>query len=215
MIKQVIILMGVPGSGKGTQGAIISKELMIPHISTGEIFRKMVKENSKESDLLAKYMKEGKLIPTDLVNQVVRKYILSDECKNGCILDGYPRTLKQAEYFIENIDAEVNTLFFDLDDETAIKRILGRINCSSCGKIYNEYFDKPTQPGKCDDCGSSEFSSRTDDDKDTIVARLEEYRKETLPMIEYYKKKGRFFAVDASRPKQEVIKEVLSIIKKI
>ena len=215
MIKKIIILIGLPGSGKGTQGAIISKLMDIPHISTGDIFRKMIKEDSKESELLAKYMKEGKLIPADLVNKVVRSYILSDECKNGCVLDGYPRSLKQAEYFIENISTDIITIFFDLDAETASKRILGRISCSQCGAIYNEYFDKPKTEGECDDCGSHNFSARADDDENTIKLRLEEYKTETLPMVNYYKKKGRFFAVDAMQNKQKITEEVSEIIKKI
>ncbi len=215
MIKRIIILMGLPGSGKGTQGAILSKDLFLPHISTGDIFRKMIQEDSKESKLLESYMNEGKLVPSDLVNQIVRKYILSDECKNGCILDGYPRTLQQAEYFIEKIDADISTIFFNLDNEDAIKRILGRINCISCGRIYNEYFDKPSKQGVCDECGSNELLARLDDDQDTIIARLDEYRKETLPMIEYYKKKSKFYIVNAGQSKQKVVAEVASIVKRI
>ena len=215
MIKNIIILLGLPGSGKGTQGAVLSEELAIPHISTGDIFRKMVLDDNEDSKLLAKYMKEGKLVPSDLVNKIVRKFILSDVCKDGCILDGYPRTLEQAEYFIENIDANISTIFFDVSDEVATKRILGRIACASCNRIYNEYFDKPKKEGVCDKCGSKEFSARSDDDEDTIVARLEEYKNNTLPMIEYYKKKGKFFAVHAGESKDKVVKEVAAIVKKI
>lgn len=215
MIKRIIILMGLPGSGKGTQGAILAKDLFLPHISTGDIFRKMVQEDTSEAKMLASYMNEGKLVPSELVNKIVRKYILSDECKNGCILDGYPRTLEQAEYFIEKIDADISTIFFNLEDDEAIKRILGRINCASCGRIYNEYFDKPLKDGVCDECGSHELLSRLDDDQDTIVARLDEYRKETLPMVEYYKKKGKFYIVNAGQSKQKVVDEVAAIVKKI
>lgn len=215
MIKNIIILLGLPGSGKGTQGAVLSEELAIPHISTGDILRKMVLEDDKDSKLLAKYMSEGKLVPSDLVNQLVKRFILSDACKNGCILDGYPRTLEQAEYFIENIDANISTIFFDVPDEVATKRILGRIACASCNRLYNEYFDKPKKEGVCDECGSKEFAARSDDDEATIVARLEEYRKSTLPMIEYYKEKGRFFTVHGGESKKKVTEEVASIVKKI
>ena len=215
MIKNIIILLGLPGSGKGTQGAVLSEELAIPHISTGDILRKMVLEGDKDSKLLAKYMSEGKLVPSDLVNQLVKRFILSDACKDGCILDGYPRTLEQAEYFIENIDANISTIFFDVPDEVATKRILGRISCASCNKVYNEYFDKPKKEGVCDECGSKEFAARSDDDEDTIVSRLEEYRNNTLPMIEYYKKKGKFFTVHGGESKEKVAEEVASIVKKI
>ncbi len=215
MIKKIIILVGLPGSGKGTQGAIISKLLAIPHISTGDIFRKMVKEDSKDSEMLSKYMKEGKLIPSELVNKIVRSYILSDECVDGCILDGYPRTLDQAEFFIENISTNIVTIFFDLDTKTASERILGRISCGQCGAIYNEHCDKPLKEGECNECGSQNFSARSDDDENIIKSRLEEYKKETLPMIDYYKKKGRFFAINAVHTKQKIAEEVSEIIKKI
>ena len=215
MIKKIIILLGLPGSGKGTQGAILSRELALPHISTGDIFRQMILKESEESKMLASYMSEGKLVPTDTVNQVVRKFILSDECKDGCIIDGYPRTLDQAEYFTENIGANINVIFFDIDDEIVIKRILGRFSCASCGRIYNEYFDKPAKEGVCDDCGSHEFSARLDDDESTILSRIEEYKKETLPLIEYYQHKSKFFKVNAGESKEQIVNELASIIKKI
>jgi len=215
MIKKIIILLGLPGSGKGTQGRILSNELMIPHISTGEIFRRMAKTDSEESKLLNEYMQSGKLVPSDLVNKIVRKFILSDECKDGCILDGYPRNLKQAEYFIENIDTKISAIFFDVEDKIAVKRILGRYSCSGCGLIYNKYFDSPKNEGICDACGSKEFTSRLDDDEKTILSRIEEYKKETLPLIEYYKKKGRFFTINAGGTKEEVIKEMSLVIKRV
>jgi len=215
MIKKIILLLGLPGSGKGTQGAILSKELALPHISTGDIFRKMILDESKESKMLAKYMNEGKLVPTDLVNKIVRQFILSDECHEGCILDGYPRTLGQAEYFIENIDTNVNVIFFDVADDIVVKRILGRISCVSCGRLYNEYFDQPKKEGVCDECGATEFAARADDDESTILSRIEEYKKETLPLIEYYKHKGKFFTVNAGESKEQVVNELASIIKKI
>ena len=215
MIKKIIILLGPPGSGKGTQGAILSRELSLPHISTGDIFRKMILKDSEESKVLADYMNEGKLIPTDMVNQVVKKFILSRECKDGCILDGYPRTLDQAEYFSENIDADINVIFFDIDNEIIIKRVLGRTSCKSCGRIYNEYFDKPAQESVCDDCGSHEFSARIDDDENTVLSRIEEYKKETLPLVEYYKNKGQFFKINAGESKEQIVNELASIIKRI
>ena len=215
MIKKIILLLGLPGSGKGTQGAILSNELALPHISTGDIFRKMILEESKDSKKLAEYMNEGKLVPSDLVNKIVRKFILSDECHEGCILDGYPRTLAQAEYFISYIDTKVSVIYLKIDDDVVVRRILGRIICTSCGKLYNKYFDKPNKEGVCDGCGANEFIARDDDDKDTILARIEEYKKETLPLIEYYKHKGKFFTINAGESKEQVVNELASIIKKI
>jgi adenylate kinase len=215
MIKKIILLLGLPGSGKGTQGAILSNELALPHISTGDIFRKMILEESKDSKKLAEYMNAGKLVPSDLVNKIVRKFILSDECHEGCILDGYPRTLAQAEYFIANIDTKVSIIYLKIDDDVVVRRILGRIICASCGKLYNKYFDKPNKEKGCDECGANEFVTRDDDDEDNILARIEEYKKETLPLIEYYKHKGKFFTVNAGESKEQVVNELASIIKKI
>lgn len=215
MIKNIIILLGLPGSGKGTQGEFISEELAIPRISTGDILRKIIQDGGKDSELLDEFMKKGKLIPDNLINKLVKSFILSDTCKDGCVLDGYPRTLSQAEYFIENIDANISTIFFDVSDEVVTKRILGRIVCASCNKIYNKYFDKPKKQGVCDKCGSKEFVERSDDDKDTVLLRLEEYKNNTLPMVEYYKKHGKFFTVSAGESIKKVTEEVATIIKKI
>lgn len=214
MIKKIIILLGLPGAGKGTQGANLSKELKIPHISTGDIFRKIAETNSKEANYLREYMAAGKLVPSEMVNKVVRKFLLSEECRDGCILDGYPRNLKQAEYLLENINSDILMLFLDVKDEIVVKRILGRYNCSSCGAVYNKYFHNTKKEGVCDECGSKDFAHRTDDDEHTILSRIEEYRKETLPMVEYYKKKGKFFAVDAGATIEKVVEEVLAIVKR-
>ncbi|MFK7968112.1 MAG: adenylate kinase [Rickettsiaceae bacterium] len=215
MIKKIILLMGLPGSGKGTQGKILAEKLMLPHVSTGDIFRKMIKTDSEESKLLNEYMVSGKLVPSDLVNKIVRTVLLSGEYEDGCILDGYPRSLKQAEYFMENIDTEISSVFFDVADEVVVKRIMGRYSCQSCGAIYNHYFDTLKVAGVCDYCGSIEVTSRSDDDEKTVLARIEEYKKETLPLVEYYKRKENFFTVNAGGAKEEVMKEISLIAKRI
>jgi len=215
MITKIILFLGGPGSGKGTQGAMLSKEMLIPHISTGEILRKIVETSSEDVELLKFYMKEGKLVPSDLVNKIVKKYLLSNECKNGCILDGYPRNLQQAEYFIENITDDVVVVYFSVSDELSIKRITGRFSCLSCGRIYNRFFDEPTVKDLCDDCGSKDFIYRFDDDENTIRKRLQEYKLETMPLVEYYKSKNKLFEVDASKSKYEVYASLLSIVKRV
>ena len=215
MVRNIVTLLGMPGAGKGTQGLSLSKELGVPHVSTGEIFRKMILNNdSKDSKLLADYMKSGKLIPTDLVNQIIRQFINSSECKEGCILDGYPRNLSQAEYFSKNIDAKLIAILFDIESDVVVNRILGRISCPSCGKIYNKYFNKPLKDGLCDSC-VSELVIRSDDTEVTILSRIKEYEKETLPLIDYYKSNVQFFTVDASRSSDVVLKELVSIIKNV
>ena len=215
MIKKVILLIGPPGSGKGTQGKILAEKLMLPHISTGDIFRKIATNNTDESRLLYEYMDSGKLVPSELVNKIVKTAILSDDYKKGCILDGYPRNLEQAEYLNKNVHAEISCIFFNVSDEVAIKRIAGRYNCESCGSIYNKYYDNPKIEGICDKCGSIKLLFRSDDDEKTVLARMEEYKKETLPLVEYYKKKGRFFNINATANKEKVIEEIDLIAKRI
>ena len=216
MIKKVILLIGPPGSGKGTQGKILAEKLMLPHISTGEIFRKIATNNTEESKLLHEYMDSGRLVPSELVNRMVKTAVLfSDDYKNGCILDGYPRNLEQAEYLSKNVNAEISCIFFNVTDEVAIKRIAGRYSCGTCGNIYNKYYDNPKIEGVCDNCGSPKLIFRSDDEEKTVLARMEEYKKETLPLVEYYKKKGRFFYVNATANKAEVMEEIDLIVKRI
>lgn len=214
MKKQIFILLGMPGSGKGTQGERLSKEIRLPHISTGDIFRKMVSSDAEEAKSLNEYISQGKLVPSELVNKIVKKYILSDECKTGCILDGYPRNLSQAEYFIENIQAEILAVLFESTDEVVVKRIMGRESCAKCSKLYNKFFAKPKKNGICDECGGKEFVSRLDDNEETIKKRLEEYRAETLPLIEYYSKKNKLTTVNANLSSEEVFAELLEVAKK-
>lgn len=215
MTKNIIILLGLPGSGKGTQGGFLSRKLGISHVSTGHILRQMILQDTKDSELLNNYITEGKLVPSKLVNRIVREFILSESCKNGCILDGYPRNLEQAEYLTKNVNADISTIFFDASNEIVSKRILGRIYCALCDKIYNKYFDRPTVDGVCNQCGSKRLVSRSDDDKDIIISRLKEYEDKTLPLVNYYKDKGKFFIVRGGDTKQKVTEELSSIIKKI
>ncbi len=215
MAKKIVVLLGLPGSGKGTQGAYLANKLGVPHISTGDIFRKMAKEKSNDSKLLNELMSSGKLVPSDLVNKIVIQFLLEDGCKNGCVLDGYPRNIDQANFLIKNINANLSVVFFDVKNEVVVKRVLGRYVCESCGALYNKYFAAPKIDGVCDVCGSREFISRADDDEVTVLSRIQEYNKETMPLIEYYKEKGAFFRVNAGAAMEEVMKEVSLIAKKI
>ena len=215
MRKKIILLIGPPGSGKGTQGKLLAEKLMLPHISTGDIFRKIAINNTDKSRILNEYMDSGKLVPSELVNRIVKQVLLSDDYKNGCVLDGYPRNLEQAEYLGKSVEAEISCVFFNVADEVAIKRIAGRYSCEICGNIYNKYYDNPKIEGVCDNCGSTELIFRSDDDEKTVLSRMEEYKKETLPLIEYYKNKGKFFNVNAAAKKEEVKAEIDLIVKTI
>ncbi len=215
MKKKIIILLGLPGSGKGTQGEFLAKELGLPHISTGTIFRKMVNEINAESQLLKEHMNLGKLVPSNLVNKIVIKFLCSDECQEGCVLDGYPRNLEQADFLFSHVEAEFSTVFFDASDEVVIKRILGRYSCTACGVLYNKYFNNPKLDNVCDVCGGKDFTFREDDNERITATRIEQYKKETMPLVNYYKNKKGFFAVDADKTKEKVLKEVSLIAKKV
>ena len=214
MTRKIILLIGPPCAGKGTQAKALGKKLMLPHFSTGDIFRKMTKIKTKESELLNDCMASGKLVPSDLVNRIVKKVLLSIEHKNGYILDGYPRNLEQAKYFIQNIDSEFISVFFEVSDETVIKRAINRYSCQSCGAIYNN-LDYSETHILCNHCGSNELKLRSDDCKKIVLERIEEYKRETLPLINFYKNKNNFFIVNADGNKEEVSKEVALIVKRI
>ena len=214
-MTKIIFLMGAPGSGKGTQGALISKELSIPHLSTGDILRMMAKEDSVEARELNKFMSEGKMIPSDVMNAVLKNCLQKEEYKDGYILDGYPRTLEQLQYFQDNISREFVVLFFDLDEEIAIKRITGRFSCAGCGKLYNKFYFQPKENGRCDVCGHTKFSFRADDQQDVITNRLKEFQVNTKPVINQLNNKKNFFVIEAAKSMDDIIYQVNNIIKKI
>lgn len=215
-MKNIVLLLGLPGSGKGTQGKILSEVFMLPHISVGDVFRNLIKANTDESKVFLRYMNSGKLVPSKLVNKIIKKIIISHDYKEGCILDGYPRNLEQAKFISKQLSIfRITCIFLNISDKVAIERISGRYNCESCGSIYNKYHTNPQIEGICDHCKSNRLIFRSDDDENTVLLRLKEYREETLPLIEYYKKKERFFSIDANSSKEKIVEEIASIIKRI
>ncbi|XVN42719.1 MAG: adenylate kinase [Candidatus Rickettsia vulgarisii] len=198
--------MGPPGSGKGTQGKLLAEKLNLPHVSIGNIFRDMVGSGSEEGNLVQGYMSEGKLVPSDLVNKVVKKFLSQGEYKTGCVLDGYPRNLEQAKFLDDFLNKEVivKVLFFDIDDQTIIQRILGRFTCANCGQIYNQFFVKPKIDNICGVCGSDQFVHRKDDDKQTVKKRVEEYKAETYPLLDYYKNNNQLYTIDANQSRKDI-----------
>jgi adenylate kinase len=211
----ILTLIGLPGSGKGTQGQMLAKKLGIPLISIGDMLRTIIRENREEARLLNQYISEGKLVPSELTNKIVQKILLVGAQKNGCIFDGYPRNLLQAK-FLENItNQKIITIFFDIEDEVVIKRILGRFNCGDCAKIYNSYYKKPIIDGVCDSCGSTQFIYRQDDSEEVIRKRIQEYKKETSPLISYYKNSENFYSIDAQQGEVEVTSKLNALLKTI
>lgn len=209
----ILIFIGPPGSGKGTQAQVLSKKLNLPHVSTGDILRNAVDSDDEDNKLVQKLMSEGKLVDDNLVNKIVKKFLSKDEYKNGCILDGYPRNLEQGK-FLETVTKNIVVIYFNVSEDVTIKRILGRFSCAQCGKIYNSYYSKPKEDNKCDICGSDKFIYRTDDNKESIMQRLKVYKAETFPLIDYYSKQKYLYTINTDRDIKETEKEMLDICTK-
>ena len=188
-----IVVMGAQGTGKGTVAGILKEKLGIPHISTGEIFRKNIKEGTELGKIAVQYADEGKLVPDEVTNNMVRNRLNEDDCKNGFILDGYPRNLAQAEE-LDKILKEKNecvNLVANLitPTEEIIERVMARRECPNCKRVYNMILNKPKNGEICDYCGI-ELVKRKDDTEEKLQLRLDTFFKETKPVIEFYKKRG-------------------------
>jgi adenylate kinase len=212
-----LILLGPPGAGKGTQAAVLSEELKIPHISTGDIFRANIKGGTPLGLLARSYIDSGKLVPDDVTVDIVGSRLKDDDCKNGFIMDGFPRTIPQAQLFDKMLD-ERNTAIdavinITADDSVIIKRLSGRRMCS-CGKIYHVENNPPRTEGICDVCGSKLYI-RDDDKEETIKERLRTYHAQTSPLVDYYQKKGLLLNFDGTKSKEETTREIMDSLKKI
>ncbi len=190
-----IILLGAPGAGKGTQAEQISLKLDIPSISTGFIIRQAIADKTEIGIMAKDLIDKGQLLPDDVVIKLLLERIKSDDCKNGYILDGFPRTIAQAEALEEHgikIDKVVD---IDLPDDIIVERLSGRRECSECGRTYHISHNKPSVEGKCDSCGG-ELVRRKDDEPETIKNRLAVYHKQTEPLIAFYKERGLLLKID-------------------
>ena len=203
-----IIFLGAPGSGKGTHATRVKTELGVPHISTGDIFRENIKGGTPLGVLAKSYIDKGALVPDDVVISIVEDRLAREDCKNGFILDGFPRTIYQAEALkkIADIDVVINLV---VDDEAIVKRVAGRRMCR-CGETYNVAFlnGKTT----CAKCGG-ELYQREDDKEETVKSRLEVYHKETAPLIDYYRKEGLLKDVDGSQGIDAVYADILKVLE--
>lgn len=209
----IIVLIGLPGSGKGTQGQLLAEKIKLPLISTGDMFRKMLQSNGEEGALLNDFISQGKLVPSKLVNKVVEKFLGQQEYKNGCIIDGYPRNLEQVKFLEEITKQDIKVIYFEISEGLIRKRILGRFSCVGCGKIYNSYYTRPKVENVCDICKSTNFTYRKDDDEQTLIKRINEYKTETYPIIDYYKKRGGCYVIDASKTTGEISAELESLFR--
>ena len=197
-----LIFLGAPGVGKGTQARMLSQKLGVPHISTGEIFRENMKNKTELGKKILSYMDAGELVPDNIVIDVITDRLNRDDCSNGYILDGVPRTIPQAEYLdtLVKIDKVIN---FSLEEEEIIVRLSGRRTCKDCGFAHHIKFIIPKVEGVCDKCGG-ELIQRSDETPEAVEKRLKEYNSLTFPLIEYFKKQGKLIDIDAA-PAIEVI----------
>ena len=199
-----IILLGSPGVGKGTYATLLSKKYGIPHISTGDIFREAVKEKSELGIKVKEFLDRGELVPDDITILVIKERLKKNDVDVGFLLDGFPRTIPQAEALekFKKIDKVLN---FVASEKTIIDRLSGRRICKKCGAIYHVINIKPRVEGVCDKC-SGELYQRSDEKPEVVKIRLKEYNKKTKPLIDYYKKKGLLANINANFPIEEVDK---------
>ena len=188
-----IVIMGAQGTGKGTVAGILKDELNIPHISTGEIFRKNIKDGTELGKKVTQYTDEGKLVPDEITNEMVKNRLNEEDCKNGFILDGYPRNLSQAEE-LDKMLAEKNdkvdlVVYLTTPTEEIIERVMARRECPKCKKVYNMILSKPKNGEICDNCGV-QLIKRADDTEEKLKTRLDIFFTQTKPVMDYYKQKG-------------------------
>ena len=210
-----IIMLGAPGAGKGTQAKMIAEKCGIPHISTGDIFRANIKNGTELGAKAKEYMDKGLLVPDELVCDLVVDRIQQADCEKGYILDGFPRTIPQAEALEAALNAIEQKLDYAIDidvpDENIINRMSGRRACVGCGATYHVVFNPTKVEGKCDVCGES-LILRDDDKPETVKKRLDVYHTQTQPLIDYYTTQGVLKTVDGTRDLNEVFQEIVDIL---
>ena len=210
-----IIMLGAPGAGKGTQAKMIAEKYSIPHVSTGDIFRANNKNGTDLGKQAKEYMDAGKLVPDELTVKILLDRVAQDDCKDGYVLDGFPRTIPQAEVLEDalnklgdKIDYAINV---DVPDENIVRRMSGRRACLKCGATYHIEHIPPKQEGICDTCGK-ELILRDDDKPETVLNRLSVYHEQTQPLIDYYGGKGKLKEVDGTVDMDDVFAAIVAIL---
>lgn len=213
-----LVLLGGPGAGKGTQAERLSQALGIPQVSTGDLFRENLK-NETELGLLAKgYMERGELVPDEVTVAMVRERLSRPDCARGAILDGFPRTVAQAEALetlLSGMHTQLATVpYIQVPEDVLLARLAGRWTCKVCGAMYHQLYSPPRRPGICDKCGG-ELYQRPDDTPETQKHRIEVYFEQTAPLIEYYRKKGLLAEVDGRESIDEVQARLLEVVRRL
>ncbi|HMD94461.1 MAG TPA: nucleoside monophosphate kinase [Trebonia sp.] len=202
------VIMGIQGSGKGTQSEMLAADLDLVHISVGDIFRWNVSNHTKIGALVQRVMAGGELVGDDLVESVVRQRLSEHDWNFGFLIDGFPRNARQAEFFLESYDID-GVIYLDLPDSEVRRRVLSRRLCAGCGMDYNLIANSPAVPGRCDSCGG-ELVQREDDTEEALAVRLREYHEKTGPVLDIFRRKEYVITVDARSPKEVVQQEIRS-----
>lgn len=211
-----IILLGAPGSGKGTQAKKLTDSFSIPQVSTGDMLREAVKNNTEMGRQAKGFMDQGSLVPDEVVIGIVKDRLRAKDCEKGFILDGFPRTIPQAQALdrvLKELGKEITSvLSLEVDEEEIMERLCGRRTCSGCGAMYHVRFNSPKSEGRCDRCGGT-LLQRDDDKEETIRARLVNYKKSTEPLIDYYRGTRNVQAVKATGDINEIFEKISKILQ--
>ena len=210
-----LILFGAPGAGKGTQAVELAKRFNLIHISTGEIFREAIAEHSEMGEIANSYISKGNLVPDDITVKIVKERLAQEDCKNGFILDGFPRTLPQAEC-LDQICLELNisidhVIDIEVNEDELIRRLSGRRVCKTCGASYHIDFNPSKVENVCDKC-NGELYTRKDDEKESVAVRLKTYKSSTMPLINYYVNKGLLVEINGQQEINDVLNEIVEKI---
>ncbi|NLD27038.1 MAG: adenylate kinase [Acholeplasmataceae bacterium] len=210
-----LLIMGPPGAGKGSQAELIKTYYQLPHISTGDMFREAISKKTPTGMLAKSYMDKGELVPDEVTIALVRGRLQEDDCQRGFLLDGFPRTIAQADMLGEilkeyqiKIDLVINLV---VNDELLIKRISGRRICKSCGASYHQISKKPKVEGKCDHCGG-ELYQRPDDNEEVVRNRISVYNRQTQPLLEYYQSRNLLKNIDGARTIEETFRDIKTLL---
>ena len=214
-MSKIIVPMGAPGAGKGTQARLLQERLGLPQVSTGDMFRALKDAQTPLAEEVRAIMRDGRLVPDDVTARVVEERTSRPDCRGGYVLDGYPRTAAQAR-MLEDLAArqghEIVAVLVDVPADVLEKRMTGRRTCPVCGEIYNVYFRPPKVEGRCDLHPEAELQHRADDNPETVGKRLEVYEAQTRPLIDYYESSGRLRRVEGTRAPEEIYAEIEKIV---